>query len=263
MGWATKRSRLWEFRQLSWTFISILFILPLPIHMHPLVMLNQAVKSKVRSWFVLGMVLLLIELAFFGAFVLFWGAMSQGMLLTIGGSALFYIIGNGILLNQAKPYLQRLELGQIRELQWIPSISAQRHIELAPPRVDTPQYFIERLVYWRQQIKNKAMQRDIDNIIRLFHLLEKRDKLEADRFLVRHSTVVNVLKQYDELERANLNNETTRMSKRKLEGVLRAAAGAIEEEITAHFKMGMLEVSAETDVYLQTLKNRNLIKQQR
>lgn len=263
MGWATKKSKVWEIRQLTWTFISILFFLPLPIHIHPLVMMSHASKSKVRSWYIIAWLFLLIELALFGSFIYFWGAMSQGMLLTIGGSALSYIFGHGLLLNQAKPYLQRLELGEVRELKWIPSISSQKHLELAPPTVDTPQYFIERLVYWRQRIINRDIQRDIDKIIRLFHLLEKRDRLEAERFLVRHSTVVNVLMQYGELQDANLDNETSKASKQKLETVLRTAASAIEQEVTNHFQIGMLDVSAETDVYLQTLKSRNLIKEQR
>lgn len=263
MGWATKKSRIWEIRQLTWTFISVLFFMPLPIHIHPLVMMNQASKSKVRSWYIVAWMFLLVELSLFGSFVYFWGAMSQGMLLTIGGSALSYIVGHGLLLNQAKPYLQRLELAEVRELKWITSISSQKHLELAPPTVDTPQYFIERLMYWRQRIGNRSIHRDIDKIIRLFHLLEKRDRLEAERFLVRHSTIINVLMQYGELQDANLNNETSRASKQKLEKVLQTAAEAIEQEVTNHFKIGMLEVSAETDMYLQTLKSRNLIKEQR
>lgn len=263
MGWATKKSRIWEIRQLSWTFISVLFFMPLPIHIHPLVMMSQASKSKVRSWYIVAWIFLLIEVSLFGSFVYLWGAMSQGMLLTIGGSALSYIVGHGLLLNQARPYLQRLELAEVRELKWIPSIASQKHLELAPPNVDTPQYFIERLMHWRKRIGNRTMHQDIDKIIRLFHLLEKRDRLEAERFLVRHSTVVSVLMQYNELENANLNNETSRLSKQKLQAVLHTASEAIEQEVTNHFKIGMLEVSAETDVYLQTLKNRNLIKEQR
>lgn len=261
MGWATKKNRTWELRQLTWTFVSILMFIPFPIHIHPLVMMNRASKSKVRSWYVMAWLLLLVELGLFGSFVYFFGAMSQGMLLTIGGSALSYIVGNGMLLNQSKPYLRRLELGEVRELKWIPSIGAQRRLELAAPTLDTPQLFIERLLHWRKQINNSRIHQDIDKIIRLFHLLEKKDTMEAEKFLVRHSTVVNVLMQYDELENARLNNAVTKASKDKLENVIHKAAHAIEQEVTNQFQMGLLDVSAETDVYLQTLKSRNLLKE--
>lgn len=261
MGWATKKSRIWELRQLSWTFVSILLFMPFPIHIHPLVMMSRANKSKVRSWYVMAWLFLLVELSLFGSFVYFFGAMSQGMLLTIGGSALSYIVGNSMLLNQSRPYLQRLELAEVRELTWIPTMGAQRRLELATPTLDTPQFFVERLLHWRKQIDNKRIHQDIDKIIRLFHLLEQKDTREAEKFLVRHSTVVNVLMQYDELENTRLNNAVTKASKEKLESVIRQAAQAIEQEVTNQFQMGLLEVSAETDVYLQTLKSRNLLKE--
>lgn len=261
MGWATKKSRVWELRQLTWTFASILMFVPFPIHIHPLVMMKRATKSKVRSWYIMAWLLLMVELGLFGSFVYFFGAMSQGMLLTIGGSALSYIIGNGMLLNQSKPYLQRLELGEVRELKWIPDIGAQKRLELAAPTLDTPQFFVERLLHWRKEINNTRIHKDIDKIIRLFHLLEQKDTREAEKFLVRHSTVVNVLMQYDELENARLNNAVTKASKEKLESVINKAAQAIEQEVTNQFQMGLLDVSAETDVYLQTLKSRNLLKE--
>ncbi len=260
MGWATKKSRPWEIRQLMWTILSVLMIIPLPIHIHPFVMLAQAKKTKVRSWYVAGITLLAVEIALLVSFIYFFGTLSQAMLLTMGGSVVSYIVGNGMLLNQAKPYLQRLELGEVRPLTWISTPSAQKYLELKTTSIDTPQFFVERLLHWRKQIDNRSIQTDIDKIIRLFQLLEKKDVREAEKFLVRHSTVVNVLMQYDELENANLNNTITLDSKRKLESVIRQAAVAIEQEVTNHFKMGMLDVSAETDVYLQTLKSRNLLK---
>lgn len=66
---------------------------------------------------------------------------------------------------------------------------------------------------------------------------------------------------YDELENSNLNNTVTHESKRKLEDVIRQASVAIEKEVTNQFKSGLLDVSAETDVYLQSLKSRNLLNE--
>lgn len=261
MGWATKKSRPWEIRQLVWTFLSILMFLPLPIHVHPLVMMSQAKKAKVRSWMFTAWLLLAVEIGLLVSFVMFFGTLSQAMLLTLGGSVLSYVVGNGLLLNQAKPYLQRLELSEVRDLYWISSMGSQRRLEISAPTIDTPQFFVERLLHWRKEIDNNNIHKDIDKILRLFQLLEKKDKREAEKFLVRHSTIVNVLMQYDELENARLNNTVTYESKKKLEEVIRQAAVAVEEEVTNQFKMGMLDVSAETDVYIQTLKSRNLLKE--
>ena len=261
MGWATKKSRPWEIRQLVWTFLSILMFLPLPIHVHPLVMMSQAKKAKVRSWMFTAWLLLAVEIGLLVSFVMFFGTLSQAMLLTLGGSVLSYVVGNGLLLNQAKPYLQRLELSEVRDLYWISSMVSQKRLEISAPTIDTPQFFVERLLHWRKEIDNNNIHKDIDKILRLFQLLEKKDKREAEKFLVRHSTIVNVLMQYDELENARLNNTVTYESKKKLEEVIRQAAVAVEEEVTNQFKMGMLDVSAETDVYIQTLKSRNLLKE--
>ncbi|MBE8713191.1 hypothetical protein [Sphingobacterium hungaricum] len=260
MGFATKKSRGWELRQLLWTFISIAMFIPLPVHIYPFVMLSQARQSKVRSWYVTGAALLMVELALFASFVIFWGAMSQAMILTLCGYTVSYIVGNGLLLNRSKPYLQRLELSEVRDLRWIPSIASQKRLELQAMTLDTPQLFIERLMHWRKEINNAAIHRNIDKIIHLFTLLEKNDKIEAEKFLVRHSTVVNVLMKYDEIENAKLNNSVTLDSKKKLEEVITQAAIAIEQEVTNQFQYGILDVSAESDVYIQTLKNRNLLK---
>lgn len=261
MGWVTKKSRPWEIKQLAGTFASILLFLPLPIHIHPFVILAQARKAKVRSWMLTAGVLLLAEIGLLVSFIYFFGALTQGMLLTLGGSVVSYVLGNGLLLNQMKPYLKRLELGEVRDLYWIPSIASQKRLKLSRPNIDTSQFFVERLLHWRKEIGNKRMHRDIDHILRLFQLLEKKDKREAEKFLVRHSTVVNVLMHYDELENSNLNNTVTHESKRKLEDVIRQASVAIEKEVTNQFKSGLLDVSAETDVYLQSLKSRNLLNE--
>ncbi|SFS97141.1 hypothetical protein [Sphingobacterium wenxiniae] len=261
MGLVTKKSKGWELRQLTWTFISILAILPIPVHIFPFIMLSQAKKSKIRSWYATALILLMAEIALFASFVYFFGTLSQGMLLTLGGYVSSYIVGNGLLLSRAKPYLRRLELAEIRPLAWIPSASPKNLLQLPQATLDTPQLFVERLLHWRKEIDNKTIHQNIDRIIHLFQLLEQKDKMEAEKFLVRHSTIVSVLMKYDEIENSRLHNTVTVESKRKLEQVIVQAAAAIEQEVTNQIKLGILDVSAETDVYIQTLRNRNLLKE--
>lgn len=261
MGWFTKRTKRWEIRHLLWTAISFIMFIPVPIHVYPVVMINQATRSKVKSWYAIGIGALIIELVLFGSFIFFFGSMSTGMLLTLSGSVVSYIVGNGILLNQARPYLQRLELKEVRELQWISSVKSQRKLELLEASKVTPQLFVTSLLYWKKEINNSVIQQKLDRVIDLFQLIEKNDSHEADKFIIRHSTLVSVLKKYDELDRSRLNNELTNSSKRKLEGVIVKSAKAIEEEVNNLFKSGILELSAESDAYIQALKNRNLLKE--
>lgn len=256
MGWATKNTKRWELSQLKWTFMSVIMVF-LPIH--PFVMMGQASKSKVRSWFVLSWILLAVQVALFYSFFIFVGTLSQGLFLTLGGFVTSYIVGNGILLSQSKPYLKRLELGQVRELSWITTLDDQRRLALAQAEVETPQSFVTKLMYYKREINNVNMQQYLERIIRLFHILEQRDIMEAERFLVRHGTVVNVVREYSDLDSTKLNNSVTIESKRKLESVLAQAANAIELDVTTLIKNRLLDVSVESDVYLQTLKNKNLL----
>lgn len=257
MGWVTKNSRRWELSQLRWTFASI-FLVPVPIH--PLVMMYQSSKSKVRSWFVLSWLLLAVQVALFYSFFVFVGAASQGLFLTIMGFVGSYILGNGLLLGQSRSYLRRLEQGEIRELSWIGSIKDQKRLAMIQAEMESPQTFVNKLMYYRKEINQVTIQQDLDKIARLFMLLEKRDIMEAEKFLVRHGTVVNVAREYYDLESTGLNNAITVESKRKLERVLAQATEAIELDVTTLIKNRLLDVSVESDVYIQSLKNKNLLK---
>lgn len=256
MGWATKNTKRWELSQLKWTFMSVLLVF---IPIHPFVMMRQASKSKVRSWFMLSWILLAVQVALFYSFYLFVGTLSQGLFLTIGGFVTSYIIGNGILLSQSKAYLKRLEMAEVRELSWINTLDDQRRMALLQAEMETPQSFVDKLMYYKREINNVNIQQYLDKIIRLFHLIEKRDIMEAERFLVRHGTIVNVVREYSDLDSTKLNNSVTMESKHKLENVLAQAAKAIELDVTNLIKNRLLDVSVESDVYLQTLKNKNLL----
>ena len=257
MGFATKKSKRWEFGQLRWTFLSILLFVP-PIH--PLVMMSQASKSKVRSWYGLAWILLFVQFGLFYSFYYFAEAMSSGMLATVCGYIASYIAGNGLLLSQSKDYLQRIELSEVRQLTWVNTIEHQRRLELAQAEVETPHSFVTKLMFFNKEVQNHNIQSHIDKIVRLFQLLEKRDIMEAEKFLVRHGTVINVLREYYDLQQTKLNNAITLDSKNKLESVIVQASTAIELDVSNLIKYRLLDVSAESDVYIQTLKNKKLLK---
>ena len=268
MGLTLIKNTWWRVAQLKWTFLSILLIIPLPIHIHPLVMMHQGAKAKVRKWYMYAWIFLLIELGILVSFIhlsgligmAFTSAFSLQAFATVGFSIISCILGNGMLLNQSKNYIKRLELAKVRPLVWISSIENDALQQTEILSVETGDSFVNKLVSYRQSIRNRAIQEHIDKIIRLFQLLESKDRMESEKFLVRHGTVVNVLREYDLLEKTQLNNKVTLESKNKLEAVILQASLAIETDVTNIIKARLLDVSVESDVYLQTLRNRDLLK---
>ena len=269
MGLALIKNTWWKVSQLRWTFLSILLIVPLPIHIHPFVMMYQGAKAKVRNWYILAWAFLFLELGILVSFIYLFGKFESSI---TGGSTfliaiclaavsiLSYIIGNGMLLNQSKDFIKRLELAKVRPLTWINSMDNLEQQQAEIVQVETADSFVAKLLSFRKEIKNKTIQVHTDKIIRLFQLLESKDRRESEKFLVRHGTVVNVLREYDVLEKTQLHNSVTIESKNKLEEVLLQASTAIEADVTNIIKARLLDVSVESDVYLQTLRNRDLLK---
>ena len=268
MGIALIKNTWWKVSQLRWTFLSILLIVPLPIHIHPFVMMHQASKVKIRKWYIIAWLFLIVELAILASFIYLFGQLGTSFTAgltflafsTVGASILSYVIGNGMLLNQSKSFIKRLELAEVRPLVWINSMDdyAQQHAEIVP--IETADSFVGKLLTYRKEIKSKTIQEHTDKIIRLFQLLESKDGMESEKFLVRHGTVVNVLREYNLLEKTQLNNRVTLESKNKLEEVILQASSAIETDVTNIIKARLLDVSVESDVYLQSLRNRDLLK---
>lgn len=257
MGWATKNTKRWEIKQLRWTIASII-LFPLPLA--PFVMMLQANRSKIRLWFAPAFLLLAVQAVLYYYFFAFIGASVQGVFLTLMGFAGSYILGNGWLLKQAKPYLMRLDQKQYRELSWINSIADERREALINLEIETPQSFVSKLIFYKKEIKNQRMQQYAGTTIRLFSVFKDKDRQEAEKFISRHGTVLHVLREYHNLENAKLNNTITIESKNKLESVLRQAVEAMEVDISTLIKNKFLDISVESDVYLQLLKNRNLLK---
>lgn len=268
MGLSLIKNTWWKVSQLRWTFLSILLIIPLPIHIHPFVMMYQGARAKVRKWYMLAWLFLFVELSILASFIYLFGqfgtsytsGLTFGAFCTVGASILSYVVGNGMLLNQSKNYIKRLELAQIRPLVWISSIENQEQQQLDITPIETGDTFVNKLVLYRKHITNRTIQEHTDKIIRLFQLLESKDHMESEKFLIRHGTVVNVLREYDLLEKTKLNNKVTIESKNKLEEVILQASSAIETDVTNIIKARLLDVSVESDVYLQTLRNRDLLK---
>lgn len=253
-------TNIWErLKHLKWVVVSIFLFLPIPIHVYPLVMIGQARKVKVRSWMWLGMIALFAELALLGSFIVNFGTLSQAMLLTLGGSFISYIVGNGLLLSWSRPYLQRMDMSAWQELHWVPSIGYANRLLLSTKEVDV-NIFINRLWYYKGRVKSVAFKRAIARIIELFNILKTNDMMLAERFVIRHETLLHTLKKYCELQESNLPDKFRKDNIARLQHIILQAEAAIEKEVTDFYESSLLGFSAETEAYMQSLRNRKLLK---
>lgn len=262
MGWFTKKNYGWEIKRMAWPIIALVTFLPLPIHMFPFAFIAQGSSAKVRSWITTGIVFLIAEVA---VLLLFFLKFRQADLETLSASLItiisflaLYLIGNAMLLRNVKPYMERMELNEVMELEWISSI---RTIKVwKPDTINSPQSFVAQLLADRNEIDNYSIKRNIDQIINYFKTIIDTDCKKAEILAVRHQTILSLLEQYKNLQKSNINNSLTTSSKNEIEKVLNQAVVAVENEITNQYETKLLGVSAEGDAYLQQLKSRNLIK---
>lgn len=262
MGWITKKGYGWELNRMTWPIFSLLAFLPLPIHLFPLAFIAQGAKAKVRAWVWTGIVFLIAEVALLVLFLLKFKHFDLSIIFasvaTFVSYLSLYILGNTLLLRNTKPYLKRMELADVMELEWTNSIRSVKVWK--PDTINSPQAFVAQLLGDRNEISNYNIKRNIDQLIGYFRTVIDKDMQKAELMTVRHQTILSLLSQYKNLQQSNINNQVTQSSKADIEKVISQAIVAVENEVTDQYQIELLEVGAEKEVYLQQLKNRNLIK---
>ncbi|QES89941.1 hypothetical protein [Rhizosphaericola mali] len=258
----TKKSYGWEVKRMIWPILSIVAFVPMPIHLFPIAMIDQGYRAKVRSWVALGFIFLGVEVGIMALFLRktqhFDLTLLFASLATFISYLACYLIGNIVLLSQTKSYLKRLELKEELVLDWVTRPSSL--IVWKPQIVNSPQEYVSQLLQYRNAIQNRNVQNNIDKIFNCFKAIIEKDEQKAELMTVRHQTVLNMLGQYKSIQTSNLNNVKVANSKLEIEKTLDQAVVAIENEVTNLYDASILEVSAEREVYIQQLKNRNLLK---
>ncbi|PZP51169.1 MAG: hypothetical protein DI598_03895 [Pseudopedobacter saltans] len=262
MGWITKKSYGWEMKRMAWPIVSLMAFLPLPIHLFPIAFIAQGSKAKVRAWVYTGIFFLVAELIILGLFLAQFKHFDLGLIFTSVSTFVaylaLYLVGNALLIRNTKPYMQRLELSDIMELEWTNSIRTAKTWK--PNTINSPQTFVAQLLAYRNGISNYGIKQNIDKIINSFRTIIDKDMQKAELLVVRHQTILSLLSQYENIQKSKINNNVTNTSKLEIENVIGQATIAVENELTNQYQTELLGVSAEKDVYLQQLKNRNLIQ---
>ena len=257
MGWFTNNSKSWELKN-SWMFLlSILLVFPYPIPFYPIALLIIGWKAKKINWILLGVLGLIIGTYAFYLHIYKYNSFAHIFLVVFAP-----IIGNIILMLFIDSYLKRLDLSRIVSLEWGKEYPYYKLMDkaLALEKEAENIDFRAELLLWKEKIDEVSIKKNINEIIVLIKQIEDKDKSVSKIILVRHRSTINaVLKQYDDLENSKLENATVKSSKEKLINTLSISLLAFENELTNLFKTEILEVNAETDAYIQTLRNKDII----
>jgi len=262
MGWITKKSYGWELTRMTWPILSLMAFLPLPIHLFPIAFIAQGSKAKMRPWVITGIVFLVVELVTLAVFLTQFKHFNVSLIFTSVTTFVAYLacylVGNILLIRNIKPYVKRMELSEILELEW--SNSGRIDNAWKPNTINAPQAFVTQLLTYRNEINNIAIRKNVDKMIDFFKTIMEKDYQKAELLTVRHQTILSLLSQYKNLQQAKINNSVTVASKNEIEQTLNQATVAVENELSNQYEAEIMETSAEKEVYLQQLKNRNLIQ---
>ncbi|PXV67369.1 PH (Pleckstrin Homology) domain-containing protein [Dysgonomonas alginatilytica] len=117
------------------------------------------------------------------------------------------------------------------------------------------------LAYWNKLIKNAEIKMSLSKMERVAFIIQEKDSSTEETFFLRHTeTLSKLLSQYCLLENSGLETEETKTSMQRIEEAIRTAGSAFEQELNTIFKTEMMSVDAESEVYLDNLRNKGFIE---
>ena len=181
--------------------------------------------------------------------------------------------------SESFPYSQIVEIHYTRGVQnsslHITRNDEKLHIDLIPnvqikpllTLLESQIEILERktvaaeLAYWNKLIRNTGVKDNLSKMERIAFIVQEKDPSMSETFFLRHAeTLSKLLEQYCLLENSGLDTEETAMSMQKIEDAILSASGAFEQELNAIFKTEMMSVDAQSEVYLENLRNKGFIE---
>ncbi|SFM97607.1 hypothetical protein SAMN05421738_1054 [Algoriella xinjiangensis] len=260
MGWVTNRSKSWELKNMWGVFLTFLFSILVFSGLQSAFIIAMGFSVKKRSWIIFAIINYIITMLYFFLFLLLFKNIN-----TFVQAAWFVFPFINCLFAAfiSKEYLQRLDLQLLgKTLEWGKTYPYDKDIpeSIEIKQLSEAEEFSIVLLKWQDKIDELSIKKDIDKMLTLIKVIGEKDNTESAKFFARHTNVVEkMLRQYDELENTNLDNEIIKKSKDKLTESIHLATKGFENELTLLFKSEILDVDAETEAYLQNLKNKNII----
>lgn len=117
------------------------------------------------------------------------------------------------------------------------------------------------LAYWQKHLKDSEVKVYLERMTKIAFIIQEKDPLQAETFFVRHAdTLSKLLNQFFLLEISGLETAEAAESLLKIKDAVAKAKIAFEQELNNILKTDMLNVDAESEVYVRSLINRGLIE---
>ncbi|MHC5202925.1 hypothetical protein [Myroides sp. LJL119] len=262
MGWFTYRSKSWEVKNAllllgivgGTSLLSLGVLTPLAIQIFGSVV--SMTKWTKQSLYIAIFYFLFLFLALF---ILL--ANSQASYVIAFCFISFYVYTVYISFHIGE-YLQRLDLKNYMELEKNVSYSyyqVYQQLNVGSLQASSQDSFIAGLNIYKKQIDDRLLLKDIEELERLCAIIVSNSN-DSELFFARHSaSILGILQQYIELNNSYLKNDQTNALVSNLKQVISNAKTAFENEITNMVERQVLQVDAESQVYVSLLKAKGLL----
>ena len=131
----------------------------------------------------------------------------------------------------------------------------------APPESSDRRTMVAELKYWERKIADKALKNRLNRMSRISGIIQEKNPSAGELFFLRHAdTLTKLLKQYHVLEASGMDTPEISDAKERIAETIDATQKAFEQELKNRFRMDMLDIDAESEAYLQGLRNKGLIE---
>ena len=159
--------------------------------------------------------------------------------------------------------LQMLFNNEKTAIDFIPNSRMKQLLNLLQAQIE----ILERktlsaeLKYWEKEISESEVKSLLNKMSKIAFMIQEKNLDAGQLFTMRHiDTISKLLKQYYELESSGIETQEFIASKQRITESLIVTKNAFEQELINTLKTDMLDVDAEAEAYIQSLKNKGLVE---
>ena len=159
--------------------------------------------------------------------------------------------------------LQMLFNNEQTAIDFIPNSRMKQLLNLLQAQIE----ILERktlsaeLKYWEKEISGSEVKSLLNKMSKIAFMIQEKNLDAGQLFTMRHiDTISKILRQYYELEASGIETQEFTVSKQRITESLTITKKAFEQELINILKTDMLDVDAEAEAYIQSLKNKGLVE---
>lgn len=176
-------------------------------------------------------------------------------------TAVFTIV---YIIATAKEFLMRLDV-ILREDALFKNAKNSLDMDLVRRKNEPAALFIDSLHKWHREIESLKIKENIQQLIEVAGIVLKRHDEEGNkRFFTRyHDTLDEMLKKYNDFENSKLDTPEIEEAMKNIEAGLDTIVVALRNDAATLYKNDVLNTNAETAAFIQDLKNRGLLEDEK